>query len=69
MNYKTFWKSGLRVSPVCLGIITFGEELGYGSTPAEAEKVLKHFSDAGGNFIDTAYVYNNELFKIQTQFG
>lgn len=59
MNYKTLGKSGLRVSPVCLGTMTFGEEWGYGCTPAEAEKILNYFTEVGGNFIDTANVYNN----------
>lgn len=59
MNYKTLGKSGLRVSPLCLGTMTFGEEWGLGSTPTEAVNILNYYTEAGGNFIDAANVYNN----------
>ncbi|RIJ42489.1 aldo/keto reductase [Pontibacter oryzae] len=59
MNYKTLGKSGLRVSSLCLGTMTFGEDWGIGATPQEAEKILNHYTEAGGNFLDTANVYGN----------
>ena len=31
-HYVTLGRSGLRVSPLCLGAMTFGEDLGWGST-------------------------------------
>lgn len=59
MNYRTLGKSGLKVSPLCLGTMTFGEDWGIGSSPQEAEKILNHYMEAGGNFLDSANVYNN----------
>ena len=56
-HYVTLGRSGLRVSPLCLGAMTFGEDLGWGSTLKEAQDVLQTYMDAGGNFIDTANVY------------
>src|SRR5215813_9653460 len=56
-NYVTIGHSGLRVSPLCLGTMTFGEELGWGTTVAETEAMLSRFLDRGGNFLDTANRY------------
>jgi aryl-alcohol dehydrogenase-like predicted oxidoreductase len=56
-DYVTLGKSGLRVSPFCLGAMTFGEDWGWGSSVAESETILAHFIERGGNFIDTANVY------------
>lgn len=56
-KYVTLGNSGLRVSPFCLGAMTFGKEWGFGSEPAEATSVLDRFVDRGGNFIDTANGY------------
>ncbi|HEX9512577.1 MAG TPA: aldo/keto reductase [Puia sp.] len=65
MNYKTLGRSGLRVSPICLGGMTFGEDLGWGADEVESEKMIKRFMELGGNFIDTANVYtNNHSEKI-----
>jgi aryl-alcohol dehydrogenase-like predicted oxidoreductase len=58
-SYVTLGRSGLRVSPFCLGAMTFGEDWGWGSSPAEAEAILTEYLDQGGNFIDTANVYTN----------
>src|SRR5271163_2857864 len=60
MRYKLLGKSGLRVSEVCLGTMTFGEDWGWGASPEESRKVFDTFLEAGGNFIDTANVYTNE---------
>jgi aryl-alcohol dehydrogenase-like predicted oxidoreductase len=56
-HYLTLGNSGLRVSPLCLGTMTFGEEWGWGSTVTESEAILDAFLDRGGNFIDTANGY------------
>ena len=55
-NYVTLGRSGLRVSPFCLGAMTFGEDWGWGSSVAESEAILDRFIERGGNFIDTANV-------------
>lgn len=57
MRYKLFGKSGLRVSEICLGTMTFGEEWGWGSSYAQSRKIFDCFADNGGNFIDTANFY------------
>lgn len=56
-HYVTLGRSGLRVSPFCLGAMTFGEELGWGSSVAESQAILDRFIEKGGNFIDTANLY------------
>lgn len=58
-NYVTLGRSGLRVSPFTLGTMTFGEDLGWGSSPAESTAILAAYLDQGGNSIDTANVYTN----------
>jgi len=59
MKYRLLGNSGLRVSEVALGTMTFGEEWGWGSAKDEARKVYDTFRDAGGNFVDTANLYTN----------
>src|ERR1700677_2979038 len=59
MRYKLLGNSGLRVSELCLGTMTFGEDWGWGSSKEESRKVYDAFLEAGGNFIDTANVYTN----------
>src|SRR5579864_4847369 len=56
-NYVTIGHSGLRVSPLCLGAMTFGEEWGWGTPVAESEAILSRFLEQGGNFLDTANGY------------
>src|SRR3954454_19302556 len=56
-HYVTIGHSGLRVSPLCLGAMTFGKEWGWGSEPEEATRILDAYIDRGGNFIDTANGY------------
>ena len=57
MNYKLLGKSGLRVSELALGTMTFGEEWGWGSGKEESKKVFDAYANANGNFIDTANRY------------
>ena len=59
MRYKLLGKSGLRVSELCLGTMTFGEDWGWGSGKDTSRRILDAFFEAGGNFIDTANVYTN----------
>ncbi len=53
MNYRYLGKTGLKVSELCLGAMTFGRE----ASEAVSRQILDHFIEAGGNFIDTADVY------------
>jgi aryl-alcohol dehydrogenase-like predicted oxidoreductase len=56
-QYITLGRSGLRVSPFCLGAMTFGEDLGWGSSVEESQRIIDRFIELGGNFIDTANFY------------
>ena len=55
-SYLTLGRSGLRVSPLSLGTMTFGEDDGWG---ARAEAILAEYLDRGGNVVDTANTYTN----------
>lgn len=59
MRYKLLGNSGLRVSELCLGTMTFGEDWGWGGSLEESRKMFDVFGAAGGNFIDTANMYTN----------
>ena len=59
MRYKLLGHSGLRVSEVALGTMTFGEDWGWGASKEESRKIFDAFVEAGGNFIDTAVNYTN----------
>ncbi len=59
MRYKLLGPSGLRVSELCLGTMTFGEEWGWGADRETCRQILETFAEAGGNFIDTANLYTN----------
>jgi aryl-alcohol dehydrogenase-like predicted oxidoreductase len=56
-HYLTLGRSGLRVSPLCLGAMTFGEDLGWGSSVEESQAIMDRYIELGGNFIDTANFY------------
>ena len=56
-EYTTLGRSGLRVSPLCLGTMTFGTEWGWGAEENVSRQLLECYLDAGGNFIDTADGY------------
>lgn len=56
-HYVTLGNSGLRVSPFALGTMTFGEDLGWGSSVKESEQILDRYIELGGNFLDTANFY------------
>ena len=57
MRYRVFGRSGLKVSEICLGTMTFGEDWGFGASKEESRRQFDVFAKAGGNFIDTANVY------------
>jgi aryl-alcohol dehydrogenase-like predicted oxidoreductase len=59
MRYRLLGNTGLRVSELCLGAMTFGDEWGWGASPDECRKMFERFAEAGGNFIDTANFYTN----------
>src|SRR5215213_5693830 len=57
MRYRLFGRSGLRVSELALGTMTFGEAWGWGAPRDESRKIFTRFAEAGGNFVDTANNY------------
>lgn len=57
MRYRLLGKSGLRVSEICLGTMTFGTEFKWGSNQKQSRKVFDTYADYGGNFLDTANYY------------
>ncbi|MCZ6672641.1 MAG: aldo/keto reductase [Verrucomicrobia bacterium] len=54
MDYKDFGRTGVKVSPLCLGCMNFGAK----TSPEDAYDIIDHAVDAGINFIDTANVYS-----------
>jgi len=59
MRYKLLGKSGLRVSELSLGTMTFGEDWGWGSSRDESRRIFEAYVENGGNFFDTADGYTN----------
>jgi aryl-alcohol dehydrogenase-like predicted oxidoreductase len=59
MQYKLLGNTGLRVSELCLGAMTFGEDWDWGANRETSQAIFDAFAEAGGNFIDTANVYTN----------
>lgn len=59
MRYKLLGRSGLRVSELCLGTMTFGDDWGWGAPKEESKRMFDLFAEAGGNFIDTANNYTD----------
>jgi aryl-alcohol dehydrogenase-like predicted oxidoreductase len=57
MRYRLLGRSGLRVSELCLGTMTFGNKAGWGADKEESRQIFDAFVQAGGNFVDTANVY------------
>ena len=57
MRYRLLGRSGLRVSELALGTMTFGEEWGWGASEPESKRMFDAYAEAGGNFIDTANRY------------
>ncbi len=59
LRYKLLGRSGLRVSEICLGTMSFGNDWGFGADEETSHKVLDAYAEAGGNFLDTANKYHN----------
>ena len=59
MRYRLLGSSGLRVSELALGTMTFGETWGWGASKDESRKIYARFREAGGNFVDTANNYTD----------
>lgn len=59
MRLKLLGASGLRVSELCLGTMTFGNDWGWGADEATCRAIFARFVDAGGTFLDTANNYTN----------
>jgi aryl-alcohol dehydrogenase-like predicted oxidoreductase len=59
MRYTLLGGSGLRVSEVALGTMTFGTDWGWGASDSESAKQFELFAEAGGTLIDTANNYTN----------
>ena len=59
MRYKLLGGSGLRVSELCLGTMTFGDDWGWGAPKDESREIFDAYVDAGGNYVDTANNYTN----------
>ncbi len=58
-TYRLLGRSGLRVSPLSLGTMTFGDDWGWGADEAEARRIFDLYVDRGGNLVDTAVNYTN----------
>jgi aryl-alcohol dehydrogenase-like predicted oxidoreductase len=58
-HYRLLGHSGMRVSPLCLGTMTFGTDWGFGADLTESQRILDVYAERGGNFIDTANIYTN----------
>ncbi|MBX3130960.1 MAG: aldo/keto reductase [Polyangiaceae bacterium] len=58
LRYRLLGKSGLRVSEICLGTMSFGDAWGFGADEATSHRILDAYAEAGGNFLDTANKYH-----------
>jgi len=57
MEYRFLGRTGMRVSELCLGAMTFGRE----TSEEDSFKMMDYFTEMGGNFIDTADVYSQGI--------
>ncbi len=84
MRYSILGRSGLRVSKMCLGTMTFGPGADWSRSEAESRAVFDAYAEAGGNFIDSANMYtggeserivgrmvaaDRERFVVATKYG
>ncbi|MEM7158754.1 MAG: aldo/keto reductase [Myxococcota bacterium] len=58
LRYRLLGPTGLRVSELCLGTMSFGDQWGFGADEATSHQVLDAYAEAGGNFLDTANKYH-----------
>ena len=59
MRYKILGHSGVRISELALGTMTFGDNWGWGAPKETSGRLLDIYVDAGGNVIDTADIYTD----------
>jgi len=59
LRYHLLGRSGLRVSELALGTMTFGPDWGWGADLDECRRILDRFVEVGGNFVDTASNYTD----------
>ena len=57
MRYKLLGRTGLRVSELCLGTMTFGQDWGWGADRDTCRAIFDAYVEQGGNFFDTANLY------------
>ncbi len=58
LRYRLLGPSGLRVSELCLGTMSFGDHWGFGADAATSHRILSAYEASGGNFLDTANKYH-----------
>lgn len=58
-EYRLLGRSGLRVSPLSLGAMTFGDDWGWGADKDDSRRIFDAYLDAGGNMVDTANIYTD----------
>ncbi|WP_415973626.1 aldo/keto reductase [Rhodococcus sp. 077-4] len=58
-HYRLLGRSGLRVSPLSLGAMTFGDAWGWGADKKDSKRIFDAYLDAGGNMVDTANIYTD----------
>ena len=59
LSQRLLGRSGIRVSELCLGSMTFGTDWGWGADESSSQEIYEAFRSAGGNFVDTANNYTN----------
>ena len=69
MRYRILGRSGLRVSQIALGTMTFGEAAEWSRPEKECRPVFDAYVDGGGNFIDTANMYEGYARTIGSAGG
>ncbi len=60
-RYRVLGNSGLKVSPLCLGTMTFGTGAGWSADEATSKAIFDNYLEQGGNFVDTAVSYTNGM--------
>lgn len=59
LRYRMLGRTGIKVSEICLGTMSFGQDWGFGADEPTSHKVLDAYVENGGNFLDTANKYHN----------
>ena len=64
-NYRALGGSGLIISPLALGTMTFGDKT-WGANIDAARSIFRAYTEAGGNFVDTADIYSGGISEEMT---